>query len=202
MQWHYFYFISITFCPFFFALARSLNVLWILPSTLWLKFEKKTSATNTFAQGWWKVGWEATFMQDSRRWVQLPHNQKLCSRSQLKITCIGENSLNWSMVLWGICARLPSPGSHWIGGEGGGQWGRTKNGFGTTPYFLVIADDQEGWEAFSEAFSSISSFLIWLLAICEAEKIFCTKQEIWSFLVNFSFLDSALKSRASTLSKK
>jgi hypothetical protein len=30
------------------------------------------------------------------------------------------------------------------GGERGGQLGRTKNGFGTTPYFLVIADDQEG----------------------------------------------------------
>jgi hypothetical protein len=30
------------------------------------------------------------------------------------------------------------------GGKGGGQLGRTKNGFGTTPYFLVIANDQEG----------------------------------------------------------
>jgi len=30
------------------------------------------------------------------------------------------------------------------GGERGGAMRRTKNGFGTTPYFLVIADDQEG----------------------------------------------------------
>ncbi len=89
------------------------------------------------------------------------------------------------------------PGRHWIwgkGGERGGQWGCTKNGFGATPYFLAIADDQEGWEAFSEDFSSISSFLIRLLVICEAEKQICTKQEIRSFLVYFSFLDSALKS--------
>ena len=57
------------------------------------------------------------------------------------------------------------------GGKGGDNEG-VKNGFGTTPYFLVIADDQEGWEAFSEALSSISSFLIRLLVICEAEKIF------------------------------
>ena len=82
------------------------------------------------------------------------------------------------------------------------EWGRAKNGFGTTPYFLVIANDQEVWEAFSEAFSSISSFLNRLLVICDEEKNFCTKQDVWSFLVNFSFLDSALKSRASTLSKK
>jgi len=29
------------------------------------------------------------------------------------------------------------------GGKGGGNEG-TKNGFGATPYFLAIADDQEG----------------------------------------------------------
>jgi hypothetical protein len=46
-----------------------------------------------------------------------------------------------------------------------------QNGFGATPYFLVIAKDQEGREAISEALSSISSFLTWLLVICEAEKI-------------------------------
>ena len=87
------------------------------------------------------------------------------------------------------------------GGERGGQLGRTKKGFGATPYFLVIANDQEGWEAFSEAFSSISSFLIRLLVIYEAEKIF-TKQEIWSFLVYFSFLESALKSMSFHIIKK
>jgi hypothetical protein len=42
---------------------------------------------------------------------------------------------------------MVEPGRHWIGGERGGKGGgmrRTKNGFGMTPYFLVIADDQEG----------------------------------------------------------
>jgi hypothetical protein len=56
------------------------------------------------------------------------------------------------------------------GGKGGGQLGRTKNGFGTTPYFLVIANDQEGWEAFSSVII-LSRFLDRLLTICEAQKI-------------------------------
>ncbi len=98
-----------------------------------------------------------------------------------------------------ICGKkkwfLSTAGRHWIGGEMGEQWGRNKNGFGTTPYFLVIADDQEGWEAFSSVII-LSRFLDWLLTICEEQKIFCTWQEIRSSLVNFSFLDSALKSRS------
>jgi hypothetical protein len=56
------------------------------------------------------------------------------------------------------------------GGERGGQWGRTKNGFGATPYILVIADDQEGWGAFSSVVI-LSRFLDRLLIICKAQKI-------------------------------
>jgi hypothetical protein len=71
-------------------------------------------------------------------------------------------------------AQLMCPGRHWIGGGRGGKGGAMRayqKWSCTTPYFLVIAEDQEGWEAFSEAFSSISSFLIWLLVICDSEKI-------------------------------
>ena len=41
----------------------------------------------------------------------------------------------------------PIPGRHRIGGGRGGKGGAmrgAKNGFGATPYFLVIANDQEG----------------------------------------------------------
>jgi hypothetical protein len=86
---------------------------------------------------------------------------------------------SYEFFSWRVARTQPSLDSHLQedtglggkGGEGGGQWGRTKNNFGATPYFLVIAKDQEGREAFSEALSSISSFLIWLLVICKAEKI-------------------------------
>ena len=62
-----------------------------------------------------------------------------------------------------------------LGGKGGERGGGgnegTNNDFGATPYFLVIADDQEGWEAFSSVII-ISHFLDRLLIICEAQMFF------------------------------
>ncbi len=44
----------------------------------------------------------------------------------------------------GSAALLEDTGLGGKGGGGGGGMRGTKNGFGATPYFLVIADDQEG----------------------------------------------------------
>ncbi len=46
-----------------------------------------------------------------------------------------------------------------------------KNGFGATPYFLVIADDQEGREAFSSIII-LSCFLDRLLILRSTEEFF------------------------------
>ena len=56
------------------------------------------------------------------------------------------------------------------GGERGGQWGRTKNGFGATPYFLVMLMIKKD----EKLFLLLKFFLAFLIGfiICKAQKIF------------------------------
>ncbi len=78
------------------------------------------------------------------------------------------------------------------GGKGGGNEGAPKM-LCTTPYVLVIA---ERMRSFLFSVIILSRFLDRLLVICEAQKCFLNLTRNKNFLINFSFLDSALKSRS------